>query len=167
MFSVRAILLVALLFVIGSAQAQSGKIVCWKEKSGKTSCGDKVPYEYQDNNTKELNSQGITVKQSDPPLTAEQKKAQQAATDRKQAENQIAEQQHRKDKALLDTFTTANEIDLKRNRDIQLIEANIEAQQTNLKNAIDRQADARSRMEQYKKDNKPVPPSIQDEIGRA
>jgi chromosome segregation ATPase len=167
MFSVRAISLVALLFVIGSAQAQSGKIVCWKDKSGKTSCGDKVPPEFQDNSVKELNRQGITVKESTPPMTPEQKKAQQAEAERKKAENQIAAEQHRKDKALLETFTTVKEIDLKRNRDIQLIESNIEAQQANLKNATDRQADARIRMEQYKKENKPVPASLQEDYDRS
>ena len=167
MYSIRAISLVALLFVIGSAQAQSGKIVCWKDKAGKTSCGDKVPPEFQDNATKELNKQGITVKQSATPLTPEQKKAQQVEADKKQAENQLATEQRRRDKALLDTFTTAKEIDLKRSRDIQLLESNIEAQQTNLKNANDRQADARTRMEQYKKENKPVPVAIQEEFDRS
>jgi len=170
MHSLRAVSLIALLLIAGSAHAQqpSGKIVCWKDKAGKTvGCGDKVPPEYQDNATKQLNQRGITVNQSEPALTAEQKKALQAEADRKAAENQIAAEQKRKDKALLDTFTTAKEIDLKRNRDIQLIESNIEAQQTNLKNANDRQVDARSRIEQFKKENKPAPAPIQDEYDRA
>ena len=97
----------------------------------------------------------------------EQKKALQAEADRKAAENQVAAEQKRRDKALLDTFTTVKEIDLKRNRDIQLIESNIEAQLTNLKNANDRQADARNRIEQYKKENKPAPVPIQEELERS
>lgn len=173
MHSLRAISLVALLVAVGSAQAQQGpqaggKIVCWKDKAGKTiGCGDKVPPEYRDNASKELNPRGVTVKQTDPPLTAEQKKELQAEADRKTAANQAAAEQKRKDKALLDTFTTVKEIDLKRNRDIQLIASNIEAQQTNLKNAYDRQADARNRIEQFKKENKPVPVPIQEEHDRA
>ncbi len=171
MRSLQAVLLVALALAIGSGQAQTsggGKIVCWKDKAGKTvGCGDKVPPEYQDNATKELNKRGVTVNQTSPALTDAQKKAQQAEKDRKQAENQVAAEQRRRDKALLDTFTTAKEIDLKRNRDIQLIESNIETQQTNLKNANDRQADARTRIEQFKKENKPVPAPIQDEFDRA
>jgi hypothetical protein len=171
MHSLRAVSVIALLLACGLAQAQEkggGKIVCWKDKAGKTvGCGDKVPPEYQDNATKQLNQRGITVKQSEPALTAEQKKALQEEADRKQAANQIAAEQKRKDKALLDTFTTVNEIDLKRHRDIQLIESNIEAQQTNLKNANDRQADARNRMEQYKKENKPIPASLQEDFDRA
>jgi DNA repair exonuclease SbcCD ATPase subunit len=163
MHSIRTIPLIALLLVFGTAQAQTGKIVCWKDKAGKTSCGDKVPPEYQDNSVKELNRQGVTVKQSETALTPEQKKAQQAEVDRKKMEKQAATEQSRRDKALLDTFSSAKEIDLKRTRDIQLIESNIEAQQANLKNANDRQADARKRIDQVKKQNKPVPPTLQEE----
>jgi len=174
MHSLRAVSLIAFIFAVGSFQAHGqtpgggGKIVCWKDKTGKTiGCGDKVPPEYQDNATKELNKRGVTVNSSDPALTPEQKKALQADAERKAAANQVAAEQKRRDKALMDTFTTVKEIDLKRNRDIQLIESNIEAQQTNLKNANDRQADARNRIEQYKKENKPVPVPIQDEYDRA
>jgi chromosome segregation ATPase len=174
MHSLRAASLIVLLFAFASLQAQAqvpaggGKIVCWKDKAGKTlGCGDKVPPEYQDNATRELNKRGVTVNASEPALTPEQKKALQAEADRKAAENHVAAEQKRRDKALLDTFTTAKEIDLKRNRDIQLIESNIEAQQTNLKNANDRQADARTRIEQYKKENKPAPAPIQEELERS
>lgn len=173
MHSLRALSLIALVVAIGAAQALAqtpagGKIVCWKDKTGKTvGCGDKVPPEYQDNATKELNKRGVTVNHSDAALTADQKKALQAEAERKTVENQQAAEQKRRDKALLDTFATAKEIDLKRNRDIQLIESNIEAQQTNLKNANDRQTDARKRMEQSKKDNKPVPAQIQEEYDRS
>src|SRR3954453_10732536 len=124
MHSVRATLLIGLLFTVASlaavaqAPGSGGKIVCWKDKAGKTvGCGDKVPPEYQDNATRELNKRGVTVNSSDPALTPEQKKAQQAAAERKAAENVVAAEQKRRDKALLDTFTTAKEIDLKRNRD--------------------------------------------------
>ena len=100
-------------------------------------------------------------------MTPAQQKELAAEAERKTAANQIAAEQKRKDKALLDTFTTVKEIDLKRNRDIQLIASNIEAQQTNLKNANDRQADSRGRIEQLKKENKPVPAAIQEEYDRA
>ncbi|MEO7727867.1 MAG: hypothetical protein ABIS45_11485 [Burkholderiales bacterium] len=174
MHSIQRISLMTLLLACATVQAQTppagggGKIVCWKNKAGQTvGCGDKVPPEYQDNATKQLNDRGITIKLSDPAPTPEQKKALQAETDRKAAEKLAAAEQARKDRALLDTFTTVKEIDLKRNRDIQLIESNIEAQTTNLKNANDRQIDARSRMDPYKKENKPVPVSLQEESDRA
>jgi predicted RNase H-like nuclease (RuvC/YqgF family) len=161
----------ALLLATGVAQAQSkgsGKIICWKDKSGKVvGCGDKVPPEYQDSATKELNQRGVTIRQSDAALTAEQRKAQQAEAERKQAEDQKREEQRRSDKAILDTFTNEKEIDLKRTRDVQPLESGIETLQTNLKNANDRQAEGRASIEQSKKNNKPVPPAVQDAFDRS
>jgi hypothetical protein len=168
MHSLRAVSLFTLLLAVGIGHAQAQKIVCWKDKAGKVvGCGDKVPPEFQDNATKELNKRGVVVNQSAPALTADQKRALQADLDRKAAEDQKAAEIRRKDRALLDTFSNDKEIDLKRNRDIQLIESNIEAQQTNLKNANDRQADARIRIDQLKKENKPIPAPLQEDYDRA
>src|SRR5688572_9878323 len=154
---------------VASAQSQpTSKIVCWKDKSGRVvGCGDKVPPEYQDSATKELNRRGVTVRQSDAALTPEQRQAQQAEADRKQAAELKRAEQQRQDKALLDTFSNENEIDLKRTRDVQLIESNIETLQTNLKNADERQADARARIAQYKKRNAAVPGPVQDDFERS
>ena len=75
----------------GAAQAQSGKIVCWKDKAGKTvGCGDKVPPEYQDNATSELNKRGVTVKQTEAALTPEQKKARRPRSTEQESRRAIA-----------------------------------------------------------------------------
>ena len=166
-----AVLPAALLLAAGVALAQSkgsGKIICWKDKSGKViGCGDKVPPEYQDSATKELSQRGVTIRQSDAPLTAEQRRVQQAEAERKQADQQKKEAQRRQDKAILDTFTTEKEIDLKRARDVQQVESGIAILQTNLKNANDRQAAGRARIEQFGKDKKPVPPAVQEAFDRS
>jgi hypothetical protein len=150
-----------------SPQKGGGTIVCWKDKSGKTiGCGDKVPPEYQDNATREFNKRGITVKQTEQALTPEQKAAQEAQAERKKIEAQKREEGKRRDRALLDSFTNENEIDLKRNRDIQQIEVNISVQQTNLKNTTDRQNETRGKINQLKKENKPVPAPLQEDYDR-
>ena len=155
------------------AQAQGGiksssTIVCWKDKSGKVvGCGDKVPPEYEDNATREMNKRGVTVKQTEAALTAEQKAARAAEAEQKKVEAQKRDEERRRDRALLDSFTNEKEIDLKRTRDIQQIEVYIATQQTNLKNATDRQNDARNKIAQYKKENKPAPVPLQEDIDRA
>ena len=165
------VLFAALLLATGVTQTQaqgSAKIICWKDKSGKVvGCGDKVPPEFQDSATKELSQRGVTIKQSDAPLTAEQRRAQQADAERKRADEQKRAEQQRQDKAILDTFTNEKEIDLKRARDVQQLESTIETLQTNLKNANDRQAQGRARIEQSRKNKKPVPPAVQQEFDRS
>ncbi|MBI2291384.1 MAG: hypothetical protein HYU73_13825 [Betaproteobacteria bacterium] len=176
MHNPRAALLITVLFAallpatgVTQAQAQGGgKIICWKDKSGKVvGCGDKVPPEFQDSATKELSQRGVTIKQSDAPLTAEQRRAQQADAERKRAGEQKKAEQQRQDKAILDTFTNEKEIELKRARDVQQLESTIETLQTNLKNANDRQAQGRARIEQSRKNKKPVPPAVQQEFDRS
>ncbi len=153
--------------VLAQQKAGGSGIVCWKDKSGKTvGCGDKVPPEYQDNANKVLNQRGMTIKQTDAALTAEQKRAQAADDDRRRIDAQKREEERRHDRALLDSFTTVKEIDLKRTRDIQQIEINISAQQTNLKNVGDRESETRAKMDQYKKANKPVPAPLQEDYDR-
>jgi chromosome segregation ATPase len=152
----------------GQAQEKSsGSIVCWKDKSGKTiGCGDKVPFEYQDNASRELNKRGMTVKQTDAALTPEQRQAQVAEAQRKKLLEQKLEEERRRDRALLDSFTNEKEIDLKRSRDIQQIEINIAAQQTNLKNITDRQTEIKTRVDSITRAQKPVPPQLQEDIER-
>lgn len=154
----------------GSVLAQqkgAGGIVCWKDKSGKViGCGDKVPPEYQDNANKVLNQRGVTVNQTEPALTPEQKQAQAVATEQKKADAQKREEDRRRDRALLDSFSNEKEIDLKRNRDIQQIEVNISAQQTNLKNVTERQNETRGKIDVIKKESKPVPATLQEEFDR-
>ncbi len=152
------------------AQAQeksSGSIVCWKDKSGKTiGCGDKVPFEYQDNASRELNKRGMTVKQTDAALTPEQRQAQVAEAQRKKLLEQKLEEERRRDRALLDSFTNEKEIDLKRSRDIQQIEINIAAQQTNLKNITARQAEGKTKIDNITRAQKPIPPQLQEDVER-
>lgn len=151
--------------------AQQGKpgprIVCWKDKSGKTlGCGDSVPPEYQDNASTVLNKQGVAVKQSDAALTPEQRKAQADAAAQQETERRAQEDQRRKDKALLETFTTTGEIEDKRARDAALLQSNVETLKANLKNSSDRQADVQARMDEYQKNGKPVPGPLQEEVER-
>jgi hypothetical protein len=148
------------------AQQKSG-IVCWKDKSGKTvGCGDKVPPEYQDNASRELNQRGMTVKQTDAVLTPEQRQAQAAVAEQKKIDALKQEEMRRRDRALLDSFSTEKEIDLKRARDVQQIELNISTQQTNLKNALDRQRESKLKIDQLTRANQPVPAPVQEDFDR-
>ena len=171
--SLFASLTMALLLALSSSMAAdvpkgpATGIVCWKNKAGKTiGCGDKVPPEYQDSAQQELNKRGMTVKQTDAGATPEQRQALAAEAERKKAEEQKRIDEKRRDRALLDSFTTEKEIDLKRSRDIQQIEVNISAQQTNLKNTTDRLNEIKNKIEQIKKQNKPVPDALQEDATR-
>lgn len=169
--SLAGIALAAVTFAATAQQAKgsSGKIVCWKDASGKVvGCGDKVPPEYAGNATRELDKDGNVRKQGESEQEVAKRKAlekEQAAARAEDRRRQL--EQKRQDDALLNTFSNEKEIDLKRDRELQALN-NFGAQQTAaLKNANDRLVEARKRVEASEKDKKAPSPAAKEDVARA
>jgi hypothetical protein len=159
------------------AAQTKGRIVCWKDKSGKiVGCGDTVPPEYQTSATQELDRRGITRKTTDSADDLAKRKTQDQELARKKDEEQKRlSEQRRQDAALVNTFSSEKEIDVKRDRDLQVVELQINQLRLSLKNTTDRkgveqsiaakekeQSDIRARYAEYKKrfaELKGLPPS--------
>jgi hypothetical protein len=148
--------------------AQSGKIVCWKDSTGKViGCGDKLPPEYQGSATKELDSRGVTRKQTESVEEAAQRRQREQEAARRKAEEEAKSLvQKRQDTALLETYSNEKEIDVKRDRDLQVLDLQIEQMTMALRNTTQRHTEARGRAESLEKNKKPVPPTLKDEVAR-
>lgn len=138
-------------FVSGTVVAQQpkkGTIVCWKDKSGKTiGCGDKVPPEYQDNAARELSKTGVTRKTVESAEEREKRLAQEKIAEKEKAEAaKKAAEQKRQDTALLNTYTSEKEIDLRRDRDLATIDGQITQMRVMHKNAASRAEEVKGRM---------------------
>lgn len=83
------------------------RIVKWKDEKGITHYGDKIPPQYSNRESSLINKQGITVQQNKPSVQHDE------------AAEQAKLEQDKKDKALLGTFTNADEIDLTRDRNLE------------------------------------------------
>ena len=162
-----ALLALALALAPAANAAESkGRIVCWKDKSGKiVGCGDRVPPEYQTSATQELDRRGITRKTTDSAddLAKRRTQDQELARQKDEEQKRLAEQR-RQDAALVNTFSSEKEIDVKRDRDLQVVELQINQLRLSLKNTTDRkgveqniatkekeQSDIRARYAEYKK----------------
>lgn len=95
-------------FIQSTHAENTNHIVKWKDEKGATHYGDRVPPQYSNRESSIINRQGITVKRNKP------------INDQEQALDLAKLEQDKKDKALLGAFTNANEIDLARDRNIQL-----------------------------------------------
>lgn len=156
--------------VAGGAQAQSkGKIICWKDKSGKVvGCGDTVPPEYQGSGTKELDKRGVMRGTTESAEDTAKRALQTKETERQKAEEKKRlEEQKRQDAALLNTFTDEKEIDLKRDRDLQVVNTQISQLRIAHKNAVDRLQDFKGRIQTAEKDKKPPSEYYKEEVARA
>ena len=178
-FAAAALSIALAAFIAGTAMAQSKggtKIVCWKDKSGKVvGCGDRVPPEYEDSATKVLDGRGVTRKTTESAADEAKRAAEDAKlgkqkqelTRQREEKNRLATVQRREDAALLATFSNEKEIDLKRDRDLEVAERQITQLQAAQKNAIDRAADLRGRIDASEKAKKPVTDFLRDEAARA
>jgi hypothetical protein len=146
----------------------SGKIVCWKDKTGKViGCGDKVPPEYEDSATKELDRGGVTRKTTETAEERAQRAAQDEALAKQKAEEKkLQAEQRRRDSALLNTYANEKEIDQRRDRELQEVDRLIAQFQASHKAAAARQADAAGRLAAAEKARKPSD-SIKEEVTRA
>jgi hypothetical protein len=156
--------LLATATTVAWAQTTGGaKIYCWKNAKGQTECGDRAPADPK-GDVRELSKRGITVETKPPPPTPEQRKAQEEEAARRKVEQEQLAQKKRADQIMLDTYGSADEIELKRKREVGLLESRITSLETNIRNANERQTDMQRRMDEFKRNNKPVPPAMTDEL---
>ncbi len=155
-----------LVFALPAANAQ--KIVCWNDKNGKVvGCGDRVPPEFQQNQSRQLDSQGIPRKTnvSAEEAARQKEEAERKAAQKAEEDRRIAEQR-RLDSALMNTYTSEKEIDLRRDRELQVVDLQIQQLSVSQKGASEALATAQKRYEFAAKGGKPSP-NLLDELTRA
>lgn len=135
---------IALAFAPGAFAAYK----CVDEK-GITRIGDTPPEECAKVPMQEIRG-GMVVRTIAPSLTPEQVKAQEEAAEKtRQAQKEAAEQQ-RKDLALLNTYASANEIDMTRDRNVEPINARIKVATERIEAIDKRTKQLEDEMEFYK-----------------
>ena len=147
-----AMLATSLLVLSGAAYADGKKIVKWVDSSGITHYGDKLPAQEAGRNNSEMNNQGIVTKKN-------------TVSDKKN--NLVDEQkleQERKEKILLASYTKPEEIDLARDRNLQLDQAALQALTQQKINIANRTTRNNKTAEAILARKKPIPPYLSDEL---
>jgi uncharacterized protein (DUF1501 family) len=101
----------------------------WVDDKGVVHYTDKLPPEAINKGSVELNRQGVPVKKNDPALTPEQRRAQEAEEERARQAARVRDELARKDRALLQTYTTESEIDLAKSRALSTIDGQMQSSQ--------------------------------------
>ena len=134
------------------ANAEGKKIVKWVDSKGVTQYGDKMPASEAGRNSAEMNTQGIIVKKNI------------AADKSNDLQDQQKLAQERKDKILLASYTKAEEIDLAKERNLELDKASLQALGQQKINVANRAARNHKLAENLKARNKPLPAYLSDEL---
>jgi len=125
---------ILILFLLCSAFALSAqaRIKCWKNKDGVRECGNTIPPEYSQQSHEELNKQGIVTEKSRRARTEEELQAEREAARKAVAEKRKARQQAIKDKVLLDTFSTEDDLLMTRDGKITNVDSDIKLAQSQI-----------------------------------
>lgn len=126
------------------------KINKWVDEKGATHYGDTIPAQYANKNSV-INAQGVVMQRND-------------------AKSQAAEvtpealEQQRKDRALLASFTTEQEIDLARDRHLQMDEITLQGLQQRRVGAVKQLESNKKFADGFKQRNKPIPEDLNQDI---
>lgn len=149
------------LFLPLAAAAQQRASYSWVDDEGITHYGDSVPPEYADKPKEVLNEHGVTVGHIQGKKTEEELAAEKAA---KELEVQM-ELQRRADRALLSTYVNVAEIEMHRDRRVELFQAQARVTELYLRNLDRRLNQLKLEARNYKPySSDPNAPSIDQDL---
>ena len=135
----------------GAASADT-RILKWVDKQGVTHYGDRPPSFEESKSNIEMNKQGMVTKKNAP---AEQKN---------EVKDLQQQQQERKDKILLASYTNDNEIDLARDRSLEMNKAAMVSLALQKEGLTARIARNKVTTDGFKTRNKPLPANLDKEF---
>ncbi len=144
------------------AAAQGRMTYCCTDDGGKQTCSDVLPKQCYGRAYREINAQGVTTRRIDAPLTAEQRAQKEADAKKAKEEEAKRLEQDRRNRALLATYATEQDIDYVRDRTVADIEKAIDGLRVKQGELAKRKQQLDTEAEFYKK--KLMPPQLQSQM---
>lgn len=136
-----------------SSKPSNNKIVKWVDSKGVTHYGDVPPPEYAGTNTV-ISTHGVVLKRNEVAPTS--KSIEMAEKDQSE--------QRRKDQALLASYTLAEEIDLARDRHLQMGDMIVQGLQQRRATAVKQLESNQKFADNLKRIKKPMPQDLIDDL---
>ncbi len=142
----------------------SARIKCWTNDEGVRECGDAVPPEYAQDSHEELNKRGITVDRRARAKTQEEIEAEKRRQEKINEEKRRTREQAERDRVLLATFTTEEDLLLARDSRLQAIEARITHTRQLIAKLEQTRETLRSEAANHELSGKPIPAGLQSDL---
>jgi hypothetical protein len=117
---------VALLGLASLPLAAGAQLYVCKTPSGRTLTGDQPPPECRDSVIRQLNPDGSVRRTIEPPLTADERRKRDDEEHERHVREMEAQAQLRKDRALLETYASEDEIESVRDRTLAVRQSMID-----------------------------------------
>ena len=136
--------------------------MCCLNAQGRNVCGDILPQECYGRAYREISERGITTRQIEAPLTAEQRAQRDRDVERKKKEEAAAQEERRRNAALLNTYATEHDIDFMRDHTLEPVLTALKETEAKRADAQKRKQKLEGELEFYKK--KVPPASLKEQI---
>ena len=152
----------------GAATNTQQKLYRWVDKNGQVHYGDSIPPEYAEQDRDVLNSRGLPVGHEEGIVTPEEASAK-AAAEKAAKDIQIQKQ---RDRTLLQVYQSVEEIEVLRDRRLELIEAQLTIQEQALANLRAKRAQLEKQAAHFQPRNKepdaqPLPAELALDLQRS
>src|SRR5262245_5761865 len=146
------LLLTALLVaaLTATAQAAEKKLYRWVDRNGQVHYGDSIPPEYAEQDRDVLNRQGVAVGREEGIVTEEEARAKEEAARlaREEAKRKL------RDRVLLQTYQSVAELEVLRDRRLELVDAQLTIQEQSLANLRTKRVQLEKQAARYKPVNR-------------
>lgn len=142
------------------------RIVCWTNSDGVRECGDSVPPEYSQQGHKEFSEQGIIVDETEAAMTDTELEELKRITAEKAEQKRREEVQKRRDRMLLDTFASVEDIELARDRKISAIDSSISLAERRINKLRQEKDRLITKAAGFERQGKEIPEYIAEDINR-
>ncbi len=151
--------------VLLTGAGEDRRTYSWTDDEGVTHYGDKVPPEYRDRKKRILNEQGVTVEVIEGKKTPEEL----AAEARRREMEAEKEKRRRADKVLLSTYLSVEEVEMHRDRRLELLRAQQKVAELYLRNLRRRMVSLQEEAGNYKPytmepDAEMIPPGLAEDL---
>ncbi|MEO1766592.1 DUF4124 domain-containing protein [Thiobacter aerophilum] len=155
------------LFLLPHGALAAKQLYRWVDAQGKVHYGDTLPPEYARQGNAELSKSGRVIKETPPAPTTEQLQALKAAQAREREAREKVEAQRRRDKALLASYTTVDELDLAERRNLEAVDVQIKAHELRMKSMQGRLDALKKQAAGFRARQRPVPPDLSADLSQA
>ena len=146
-------------FCVTTARAETFK---WVDSQGRIQYTDRLPPEAVNRGNVQLSKQGVAKSVTDPSLTAEQRRAIEDRLAREREVEKQAKERRHQESALLSSYTSEDDIEIARKRNLALIGASIQASESRIKTLQQRAVDLEKEKLFY--ETKPFPERLKREL---
>ena len=156
------IVIISTLFAISFSPSHA-RIKCWKNSDGIRECGNTIPPEYSQQNTKEMNNHGVTTTKSGRAKTKEELDEEDRHAALEHDKQLVIQKQNESNQLLLNTFASSDDIILAREGKLSSLSSEISLRQTHivkLQNNLDKIVAAAADME--RRGDKPTEKILND-----